>query len=92
MSGNHIEHLHFFKEVVAFVAVYHICLGFIFTFFVQFIEYILECIYSCRNLSTVISGLVSLHLSDFSGGVGFDDSVFDVDRAKVTGGFGNSLV
>ncbi|WP_303274402.1 hypothetical protein, partial [uncultured Duncaniella sp.] len=58
----------------------------------QFIEYILECIYSCRNLSTVISGLVSLHLSDFSGGVGFDDSVFDVDRAKVTGGFGNSLV
>ena len=35
MSGNHVEHFHFFKEVIAFVAVYHVCLGFILTFTIQ---------------------------------------------------------
>ena len=59
---------------------------------IQFIEYILECFYSGYNLGTEISGLVSLYLPDFSGGMRFDDSVFDVDRAKFTGGFGYSLI
>ena len=92
MSGKHIKHLHIFKEVVALVLINHVCLGFIFTFSIQFIEYALECLYPCYNLNTENSGLVSLHLSDFSGSMGFDNGVFDVYRAKLTGCFGNSLI
>ncbi len=72
MSCKHIKHLQIYKEVVALVLINHVCLGFIFTFSNQLIEYALECLYPCYDLNTENSGLVSLLLSDFSGSMRFD--------------------
>ena len=92
MSCKHIKHLQIYKEVVALVLINHVCLGFIFTFSNQLIEYALECLYPCYDLNTENSGLVSLLLSDFSGSMRFDMAYSMSIEQRFTGGFGNSFI